>query len=53
MPLLKESSEDAFWKNYKRLLDEGYSKEQAMAVAARLCREAGGDPSKWLGKKKD
>lgn len=60
MPLIKSGSEEAFWKNYKELLSkfkgEGLSEEEAkkraLAAAARMARDQGGNPDKWLGSKK-
>lgn len=60
MPLTKSGSEEAFWSNYKELLAkfkrEGKSdeeaKKQALAAAARVSRENGGNPDEWLSKKK-
>lgn len=50
MPLMQSRTEEAFWANYKKLLKEGYSKEQALAIAASICRKNGGNPDKFLGK---
>lgn len=49
MPLDKSASKEAFWANVKKLVKEGRDKKQAMAIAAKITREAGGDPSQWLG----
>lgn len=40
MPLKKGSSKQSFGENVKRLIDEGYPRKQALAVAYDIQRKA-------------
>jgi hypothetical protein len=40
MPLVKSKSKDAFSKNVKRLVKEGYPQKQAVAIAYDIQRRA-------------
>ena len=50
MPLKKGASKADFWENVKQLIKDGKPRKQAIAIASKMVRDAGGDPSEWLKK---